>query len=91
MTSSKPISKPTIFQLLFGDDTPKKAFLTALFVGSILTTVNHGEMIFAGHLPPIYKIFLTYLIPYCVTTWGAATGKMAHHKKHQSQMNPKIS
>ena len=28
-------------QLAFGDGTPKKAFFTALVVGSILTSINH--------------------------------------------------
>ena len=68
---------PSIFQMVFGDGTPKKAFLTALVVGSILTGINHGDIILAGLMPDAWKVILTYCVPYCVTTWGAATGKLA--------------
>jgi len=63
--------------MAFGDGTPKKAFLTALVVGTILTTINHGDVILEGVWPPFVKIGLTYCVPYCVTTWGAITGKRA--------------
>ena len=53
--------------LAFGRGTPRKAFLTA---------INHGDLIVAGALPPIWKVALTYCVPYCVTTWGAITGKL---------------
>jgi len=73
-----------ILHMIFSDGTPKKAFLTALFVGTILTVVNHGGMIVQGEMPPSYKIILTYVIPYCVTTWGAITVKLAYLKKQGS-------
>ncbi|MGR3615278.1 MAG: nitrate/nitrite transporter NrtS [Paracoccaceae bacterium] len=63
--------------MLFGDGTPKKALLTALVVGTILTLINHGDLIFQGKWPPPIKMLLTYCVPYCVTTWGAFTGKRA--------------
>lgn len=81
MTANTRAASPPIAQLIFGDGTPKKAFLTALVVGSILTTINHGDTIAAGHWPPALKVVLTYLTPYCVTTWGAITGKRAQWKR----------
>ena len=68
---------PQFRQMAFGDGTPKKAFFTALVVGTILTTINHGDVILSGLAPPIWKVLLTYCVPYCVTTWGAITGKRA--------------
>ena len=68
---------PTLSALAFGDGTPKKAFLTALVVGTILTSINHGDGIITGQWPPVWKILLTFCVPYCVTTWGAITGKRA--------------
>ena len=32
-----------LMDLAFGGGTPGKALLTALVVGTILTTINHGE------------------------------------------------
>ncbi len=76
-----PPEPPTLTQLAFGDGTPRKALLTALVVGTILTAINHGDAILAGDLPPVMKMFLTYLTPYCVATWGAITGKRAQMRK----------
>jgi hypothetical protein len=67
--------------MMFSDGTPRKAALTALVVGTILTTINHGDTILAGTLPPVWKVLLTYCVPYCVTTWGAATGKAAQWQR----------
>jgi hypothetical protein len=63
------------FDIAFKDGTPKKAFLTACVVGTILATINHGDTILAGEYPPILKILLTYCVPFCVTTWGSYLGK----------------
>ena len=74
-------SQPPILQMIFGDGTPKKAILTALVVGSILTSINHGDIILDGSMPASWKIILTYCVPYCVTTWGAVTGKLAQWRR----------
>ena len=63
------------FDLAFTDGTPKKAFLTACVVGTILAAINHGDTILSGEYPPIAKILLTYCVPFCVTTWGSYLGK----------------
>ena len=81
MTSLNSIKRPTLTQMIFKDGTPKKAFYTAAIVGSILTFINHGDVILNRSFPSIWKVTLTYCVPYCVTTWGAATGKMAEWRR----------
>jgi len=76
-----PTPAPSLMQLIFGDGTPKKAFLTALVVGTILTAINHGDTIIMGIWPPVMKMFLTFCVPYCVTTWGAIIGKRAQWRR----------
>jgi hypothetical protein len=76
-TNDMHIERPSMTQLMFGRGTPKKAFFTALVVGTILTFINHGDLIMAGVAPPLLKVALTYCVPYFVTTWGAVTGKLA--------------
>jgi hypothetical protein len=66
---------PDLFELAFGDGTPKKALMTALVVGTILTLINHGDVILAGGSINYFKVVLTYCVPFCVTTWGALHGK----------------
>ena len=68
---------PKLAQMIFGDGTPRKAIYTALVVGTILTAINHGDVILGGGMPSVWKVLLTYCVPYCVTTWGAVTGKRA--------------
>ena len=61
---------PDIFQLAFGHGTPKRALMTALVVGTILTMINHGDVILEGGSLNYLKVSLTYCVPFCVTTWG---------------------
>ena len=77
----KTPEKTKLLQLAFGEGTTKKAFFSALVVGSILTGINHGDMILSGEYPPWLKVMLTYFVPYCVTTWGAITGKLTRQRK----------
>lgn len=81
MKPEPQIARPSIIQMMFEGGTPKKAFFTAMVIGTILTAINHGDLIISGSLPPIWKIALTYCVPYCVTTWGAVTGKMAEWRR----------
>ncbi|HJM94372.1 MAG TPA: nitrate/nitrite transporter NrtS [Alphaproteobacteria bacterium] len=78
------MSAPPLSQMIFADKTPKKAFLTALVVGTILTMINHGDVFLAGGAPPLLKVVLTYCVPYCVTTWGAIMGKRAQWLRDQN-------
>ena len=66
---------PPFFKLAFGHGTPKKALKTAMVVGTILTLINHGDVILEGGSLNYIKISLTYCVPFCVTTWGALHGK----------------
>jgi len=66
--------------LAISDGTPMKAVLTAIVVGTILLIINQGDLLMAGITPPLYKVCLTYCVPYLVTTWGALTVKLNRAK-----------
>jgi hypothetical protein len=85
MSHAATNDRPPLSALMFGDGTPKRAFLTACVVGTILTGINHGDVILAGGAPSLIKVALTYCVPYCVTTWGAATGKRAEWARHRAR------
>ena len=53
-----------------------------VITGSILISINHGDIILDGSMPASWKIILTYCVPYCVTTWGAVTGKLAQWRRN---------
>ncbi len=84
MSSKEGISSPpSLLQMILGDGTPKKAMFTALVVGTFLTAINHGDVILSGLTPSPWKVILTYCVPYCVTTWGAITGKRAQWRRDE--------
>jgi len=49
----------------------KKAYLTSFVVGSALLLINHGDTIKAQEYPALWKVGLTYLVPFLVTIWGS--------------------
>ena len=61
----------------------KKIFInsvkTAMFVGTILAFINHGDLIISGALTPecVMKMGLTCLVPYSVASWTATKAEMA--------------
>lgn len=51
----------------------RRSALTALVVGTILVAINQGTVLAAGNFSAelALKIPLTYVVPFCVATWGA--------------------
>lgn len=47
--------------------------MTALIVGTLLTAINQGPELAAGAFVPamLWKIPLTYVVPFLVAGWGA--------------------
>ncbi len=68
---------PGFLKLAFSDGTPRHALIAGILIGTHLTVINQGDLIMAGEMPNLIKIVLTYLVPYCVTTYGAVTAKRA--------------
>ena len=53
-------------------DVVVRGLKVGLIVGTILTAINQGDMLLAGQLESsaAWKIPLTYLVPYCVSTYA---------------------
>src|SRR5690242_6127631 len=49
-----------------------RSALTALVVGTVLVAINQGTVLGEGIFPAalLWKIPLTYAVPFCVATWG---------------------
>ena len=60
----------------FSKEVFSRSVKVALFVGTILAFINHGDLIINGNLTPEcwFKIGLTCLVPYSVTTIRNNTG-----------------
>jgi len=51
----------------------RRAFSISLVVGTALNIINQGEVFFTSDMSQInvVKLLLTYIVPYCVTTYTA--------------------
>ena len=58
-------------KIALGQGVIRKAFLTSVVVGSVLLLINHGDTIKAQEYPALWKVGLTYLVPFLVTIWGS--------------------
>ncbi len=68
---------PSWWHFAASEGTPGYALVMGLVVGTILTAINQGDVILAGEMPDPVKAGLTYIVPYCVATYGAVTAKRA--------------
>ena len=60
----------------------------ALFVGTVLGLINYGDRIFVhGDMRPAdwVKLAVTYCVPYCVATYGAAKYAMRERGDRRSR------
>jgi len=69
------------FALARTPEVVARAFKVALVVGTILTLINQGDLLIAGIAPDWIKMILTYLVPYCVSTHGAATAMLGRNQR----------
>lgn len=59
------------------DGIPRRSFVVALIVGTILNLINQGDALVSGGHINVAKILLTYAVPYCVATYGAVSFRLA--------------
>ncbi len=71
------MSAPTFLQLAFSGGVPKRALMTALIVGPILTAINQGGAILALEGFNFAAAGLTFLVPYVVHSVGAVSSLRA--------------
>ncbi|WP_298307232.1 nitrate/nitrite transporter NrtS [uncultured Erythrobacter sp.] len=63
----------------------KRSLVVSAIVGTILCAINQGDAILAGEMPVIWKVILTYIVPFCVATYGAYSACVAHSKMMQGK------
>ena len=56
----------------------RRSLLVSIIVGTILVAINQGDVILAGSPLVIWKVVLTYIVPFCVATYGAYSACLAH-------------
>ena len=66
----------SFFQLAKRRDIVKRSLVIAAIVGTILNLINQGDAVGDMSKFELGKCLLTYMVPYCVSTYGAVTALM---------------
>ena len=54
-----------------------RAIVVMIVVGSVLNLINQGDALFQGAPLNVAKLLLTYVVPFCVSTYGAWSALIA--------------
>lgn len=60
----------TACRFCVSDGVPFRSFIVALIVGTVLNLINQGDALLGEGRIDFTKIILTFIVPYCVTTYG---------------------
>jgi len=58
------------------DGVPRRSFVVAVVVGTVLNLINQGDVLLSGAHLNLTKIVLTFARPYCVATYGAVSYRL---------------
>ncbi len=60
-------------------DIVLRSLKVSVVVGSILAAINQGDALLSGQISGevVWKIALTYLVPYCVSTYASVSAALA--------------
>ncbi len=49
----------------------RRSLLVAIVVGTALNLINQGTELLSGHAPVVWKLALTYMVPFLVASYGS--------------------
>jgi len=58
-------------RLTFGRPIVSRSLIVALVVGTILNAINQGPELWAGEDVVVWKLVMTYCVPFLVASYGA--------------------
>ena len=58
----------------------RRSLGVSVIIGSLLVAINQGDVILAGESPAIWKVALTYAVPFCVASYGAYSACVARQR-----------
>jgi hypothetical protein len=77
--------RPGLAAVIFERGIVRRSFVIAAIVGTILNLINQGDALIQGMPLVAWKLALTYLVPYCVSTYGAVTARLEMAKRSASR------
>ena len=55
----------------FSGSSLRRSLVVAVVVGTALNIINQGPEVLAGEWPVLWKIVLTYVVPFLVASYGS--------------------
>ena len=65
-----------VLNLCLADGVPRRSVQVALIVGTVLNLINQGDVLLHGGHFNLFKVALTYTVPYLVATYGAVSMRL---------------
>ncbi len=73
--------RPSLLDICLAPGIVRRSLIVAMIIGTLLNLINQGDAILAGGPIVVWKIVLTYVVPYCVATYGAVTTRLEMMKR----------
>jgi len=64
-------SRQEAFRRTFAWTSFRRSLAVAVVVGTALNAINQGSEILSGHWPNLWKLALTYVVPFLVASYGS--------------------
>ncbi len=77
----------TIWQCIIAPGVPRRSLAAAVVVGTLLNLINQGDALFSGRRLDWLKVVLTYIVPYCVATYGAVAFRLEAMRRETRPRN----
>ena len=77
----------TIWQCIIAPGVPRRSLMAAIVVGTILNLINQGDALFGERRLDWLKVVLTYIVPYCVATYGAVAFRLEAMRRETRPRN----
>lgn len=59
------------------EGVPRRSLIIAAVVGTVLNLINQGDVLMGAGPVNWLKLGLTYIVPYCVSTYGAVSYRLS--------------
>lgn len=90
-TDTSPASpgRPPLRDIIFNKGIVRRSLIIAAIVGTILNLIAQGDFMVEGQPLNVWKICLTYCVPYCVATYGAVTARLETYRNQAASKGAK--
>ena len=75
-------ARKPLLEAWFEGPTLRRGLRVSAVVGTALLAINQGEALLEGEFPAPWKVLLTYLVPYAVSTWSSVAALRERESDH---------